>query len=131
LKALIEVEVGIPVVEQILLHDGRELTNSQKLTECGVKENDVLVALHQSRRQLQRTSTPLQTQTQQSQLPSTRDNTEAQCVCLTFVFEHYSIFLTVIFVPDTELQHDSQQIEQLFEFLPIFFLPVSCHKIHH
>jgi hypothetical protein len=76
LKALIEVEVGIPVDEQYLFHDGRELTNLQKLTDCGVKENDVLVVLHQFRHQQQRTSTRLQTP--HSQIPSTRDNTGAQ-----------------------------------------------------
>jgi hypothetical protein len=51
LKALIEVETGIPLASQSLLYYDQELKDNDKLSTYGVKENDVLIL--KQRQQLQ------------------------------------------------------------------------------
>lgn len=42
-KAVLEVEFGVPTDRQMLHFEGKMLTNEQKLSEAGVKDNDMLM----------------------------------------------------------------------------------------
>mgnify|MGYP002776218524 FL=1 len=42
-KALLEVETGVPLANQQLLHNSRELPNSASLRSSGVREGDLLM----------------------------------------------------------------------------------------
>eukprot|EP00029_Vermamoeba_vermiformis_P013934 TRINITY_DN890_c0_g1_i1.p1 TRINITY_DN890_c0_g1~~TRINITY_DN890_c0_g1_i1.p1 ORF type:complete len:467 (+),score=152.65 TRINITY_DN890_c0_g1_i1:36-1403(+) len=41
-KAILEVEINLPIAKQILLFDGKEIKSGTKLNQIGVKENDLL-----------------------------------------------------------------------------------------
>jgi DNA damage-inducible protein 1 len=41
-KAILEVEINLPIAKQILLFDGKEVKSGTKLNQIGVKENDLL-----------------------------------------------------------------------------------------
>lgn len=42
-KAVLEVEFGVPTDRQMLMFEGRLLNNDQKLSDAGVKDNDMLM----------------------------------------------------------------------------------------
>ncbi|GMI88630.1 DNA-damage inducible 1 [Hibiscus trionum] len=43
LKALLEVETMVPLQQQQLLFNGREMNNSEKLSALGVKDDDLVM----------------------------------------------------------------------------------------
>ncbi|PNX85244.1 DNA damage-inducible protein 1-like, partial [Trifolium pratense] len=42
-KALLEVETSVPLQQQQILFNGNEVSNSQKLSALGVKDDDLLM----------------------------------------------------------------------------------------
>eukprot|EP01103_Thecamoeba_quadrilineata_P011821 TRINITY_DN2916_c0_g1_i1.p1 TRINITY_DN2916_c0_g1~~TRINITY_DN2916_c0_g1_i1.p1 ORF type:complete len:388 (+),score=85.61 TRINITY_DN2916_c0_g1_i1:77-1240(+) len=46
LKALIEVELSIPLLEQKLVYQGQQLTNEKRLTEYGISDKDPVLLFH-------------------------------------------------------------------------------------